>query len=196
MDSQTFSSFIRRVRGGDERAAVELVERYGPTIRRVVRVRLRNPRLQRLVDSVDICQAVFASFFVRTALGEYDLENPDQLLKLLTAIARNKLALLERRERAVRRDLGRVNWAVPVEDCPAPASSSPSRQFAARDLLDEARRRLTPDELVLLERRSQGLGWPEIGVELGANPDALRIRLARAVARVARDLGLEQGLPG
>jgi RNA polymerase sigma factor (sigma-70 family) len=191
VDTPTFSEFIRRVRNGDERAAVQLVERYGPTIRRAVRVRLRNPRLQRLIESVDICQSVFASFFVRTALGQYDLDHPDQLLKLLTTIARNKLALQERRERAVRRDAGRINGAVTVENCPAPASSDPSRQLAARELLDEARQRLTPNELGLLDRRCQGLGWAEIGAELAGNPDALRIRLARAVARVTRELALE-----
>jgi RNA polymerase sigma-70 factor (ECF subfamily) len=194
MPAATFSAFIGRVRSGDERAAVELVERYGPAIRRAVRVRLRDPRLQRLIESVDICQSVFASFFVRTALGQYDLENPDQLLRLLTRIARNKLAFQERRARARRRDLGRVNWAATVDNCPAPASSNPSQQLAARELLDEARRRLTPEELVLLDRRSLGLGWSQIGAELGANPDALRIRLARAVARVTRDLGLDQDL--
>jgi RNA polymerase sigma factor (sigma-70 family) len=196
LDGPTFSAFIRRVRGGDERAAVELVDRYGPAIRRAVRVRLRDSRLQQLIESVDICQSVFASFFVRTALGQYDLDHPDQLLKLLTTIARNKLALLARRERALRRDRGRVNWAASVEDCPAPATSSPSRQFAARELLDEARHRLTQAELMLLERRSQGLGWAEIGAELGANPNTLRIRLARAVARVTRDLGLDEVLYG
>jgi RNA polymerase sigma-70 factor (ECF subfamily) len=195
MPGPTFSSFIRRIRSGDERAAAELVERYGPAIRRAVRVRLRDSRLQRLVESVDICQSVFASFFVRTALGQYDLDHPDQLLKLLTGIARNKLALQARHERAGRRDQGRVNWAATVEDSPAPDSSSPSRQFAARELLDEARRRLTPGELMLLDRRSQGLGWAEIGAELGAKPDALRIRLARAVARITRDLGLDDDVP-
>ena len=87
-DDPGFAEFIRRVRSGDERAAAELVERYGPAIRRAVRVRLRDPRLQRLIESVDICQSVFASFFVRTALGQYDLESPDQLLKLLATIAR------------------------------------------------------------------------------------------------------------
>jgi DNA-directed RNA polymerase specialized sigma24 family protein len=151
--------------------------------------------LQRLIESVDICQSVFASFFVRSALGQYDLDDPGQLLRLLTAIARNKLAIQARRERADRRDPGRVNWAAAVENCPAPASTSPSRQIAARELLDEARRRLTPEELVLLERRSQGLSWAEIGAELGANPDSLRIRLARAVARVTRDLGLDEDPP-
>jgi RNA polymerase sigma-70 factor (ECF subfamily) len=187
----TFSGFIRRVRGGDEHAAVELVERYGPAIRRAVRIRLRDPRLHRLIESVDICQSVFASFFVRTALGQYDLENPDQLLKLLTTIARNKLAHQARRERADCRDQGRVNRDAAVEEFPAP-SSSPSPQVGARELLSEARRRLTAEERTLLERRSQGQGWSEIAAELGGTPDALRIRLARAVARVTRELGLDE----
>src|SRR5438067_2234200 len=97
VDEISFKTFIRRVRAGDGHAAMELVERYGPAIRRAVRVRLRDPRLQRLVESVDICQSVFASFFLRTALGQYDIESPDQLLRLLSTIARNKLANQARR---------------------------------------------------------------------------------------------------
>ena len=72
----SFAEFIRRIRAGDEQAAMDLVVRYEPAIRRAVRVRLRDPRLRRLVESVDICQSVFASFFVRTSLGQYDLDSP------------------------------------------------------------------------------------------------------------------------
>jgi len=68
-EEPSFAEFIRRVRAGDERAAAELVERYEPAIRRAVRVRLRDPRLRRLIESVDICQSVLATFFVRAALG-------------------------------------------------------------------------------------------------------------------------------
>jgi RNA polymerase sigma-70 factor (ECF subfamily) len=190
-DDLGFSEFLRRVRGGDERAAAELVARYGPAIHRAVRVRLRDPQLRRLIDSVDICQSVFASFFVRTALGQYDLESPDQLLKLLATIARNKLANHARRERADRRDQGRLDRGAAIEDCPATVSS-PSCQLAARELVEEARRRLSPEERALLERRTAGLGWAEIARDLGGTPDALRIRLARAVARIARQLDLDE----
>jgi RNA polymerase sigma-70 factor (ECF subfamily) len=186
-----FSDFIRRVRRGDEQAAAELVERYGPAIRRVVRVRLRDPRLHRLFESGDICQSVFASFFVRTALGQYDLESPDQLLKLLAAIARNKLAGQARRERAARRDQGRVQPGAVIEDYPAPISG-PSGQLATSELLEEARKRLTPAERELLEHRAVGRGWAEIAADLGGTPDALRVRLARGVARVTRQLGLDE----
>jgi RNA polymerase sigma-70 factor (ECF subfamily) len=157
-----------------------------------VRVRLRDSRLRRLIESVDICQSVFASFFVRTALGQYDLERPDQLLRLLVTIARNKLACHANRERADRRDQRRITPEAVLEDCPAP-DSSPSRQVAARELVQEARKRLTTDERALLERREQGLEWAEIAAELGGSPDALRVRLARAVARITRQLGLDEG---
>jgi RNA polymerase sigma factor (sigma-70 family) len=187
----SFKDFIRRVRAGDERAAMELVERYGPAIRRTVRVRLRDPRLQRLVEAVDICQSVFASFFFRTALGQYDIESPDQLLRLLSTIARNKLANQARRERADCRDQGRLNPAAMVEDCTA-SGASPSRQIEARELLEEARSRLSDDERHLFERRAQGASWAEIAAELGGSPDALRVRLARGVARVGKQLGLDE----
>ena len=56
---------IRRVRAGDEQAAAELVRRYEPLIRREVRFQLEDRRLCRVFDSMDICQSVLASFFVR-----------------------------------------------------------------------------------------------------------------------------------
>src|SRR5271166_2466222 len=90
-ENQDFQALLGRVRAGDAQAASELVRRYEPAIRRAARVRLVDTRLNRLLDSMDICQSVLASFFVRTALGQYELETPEQLLKLLAVMARNKL---------------------------------------------------------------------------------------------------------
>ena len=70
--------------------------------------------------------------------------------------------------------------------------SSPSQHAAARELLLEARRRLSPEERQLLELREQGHEWAAIATTLGGNPEALRKQLARAVQRVARQLGLDE----
>jgi DNA-directed RNA polymerase specialized sigma24 family protein len=91
MDETSFFEFIKRVRAGDEQAATELVRQYETEIRREVRLRLRDGRLRRDFDSVDICQSVLASFFVRAVLGQYELEQPQQLIKLLVTMTRNKL---------------------------------------------------------------------------------------------------------
>ena len=85
-EDTAFMDLIRRVRAGDEQASAELVRRYEPAIRIAVRVRLNDPGLRRLFDSMDICQSVLGSFFVRAALGQFELDNPDQLLKLLPSL--------------------------------------------------------------------------------------------------------------
>jgi RNA polymerase sigma factor (sigma-70 family) len=189
---RSFRELIDRVRAGDERAAADLVRRYEPAIRRAARVRLRDPRLGRLLDSMDICQSVLASFFVRAALGQYELGTPEQLLRLLVTMARNKVACQANAQRAGRRDHRRVVAAIDGRHDVASRDASPSRQVAARELLDEARRLLSPEERALLERREQGGDWAAIADELGGTPDALRMRLARAVDRVAQCLGLDE----
>jgi RNA polymerase sigma-70 factor (ECF subfamily) len=185
-----FAELIRRVRAGDPEAAAELVRGYEPTIRRTVRVRLRDQRLGRLFDSMDVCQSVLASFFVRAALGQFQLDTPEQLLKLLATMARNKLAGQAKRQQARCRDYRLVEGEA-LDSEPA-GGVTPSREAAARDLLAEARRRLTPGERLLLELRDEGRTWEEIAATLGGSPDALRIRLTRAVKRIAAELGLDE----
>src|SRR5437588_9826371 len=135
-EGAAFSELIRRIRAGEETAAAELVQRYESTIRRVVRLRL-DPRLRRVCDSMDICQAVLCSFFVRAASGQYELETPEQLLKLLATMARNKLSKAGRHQRAARRDNRRVEAGSAEDREVAAAEASPSRQFAAKELLAE-----------------------------------------------------------
>jgi RNA polymerase sigma factor (sigma-70 family) len=191
-DETSFEELMRRVRAGDGQAAEELVRRYEPAIRRVVRVRLVDERLKRLFDSMDIAQSVFGSFFVHAALGDYELATPDELLGLLMTMSRRKVIDKSRRAGAARRDYRRVTEGADGREQNLPATDpSPSRQVAARELLDEMRRRLTDTERAIADRRAAGLNWPEIAAELGGTPDALRKQLSRAAERVSQELGLE-----
>jgi RNA polymerase sigma factor (sigma-70 family) len=198
--TESFRTLIARVRAGDEQAAAELVRHYEPAIRRAARVRLVDTRLNRLLDSMDICQSVMASFFVRAALGQYELETPDQLLKLLATMTRNKLAGQVKGHAAARRDFRRVTAAQGDRDDEAGSGAeriagrdpTPSRDLAARELLDEALRRLSPEEKRILDCREQGGQWADIASELRSSPEAIRKRLARAVDRVAQELGLDE----
>jgi RNA polymerase sigma-70 factor (ECF subfamily) len=197
---EPFRELIARVRAGDEQAAGELVRRYEPAIRRAARVRLVDTRLNRLLDSMDICQSVLASFFVRAALGQFELETPDQLLRLLATMTRNKLAGQVKGHGAARRDFRRITAArsdrADEEDAGAERIAghdpTPSRDLAARELLEEALRRLSPEEKRILDCREQGGQWSQIAAELGSSPEAIRKRLARAVDRVAHELGLDE----
>jgi RNA polymerase sigma factor (sigma-70 family) len=191
-ENAAFADFISQIRAGDDQAARELVERYEPVIRREVRLRLRDQRLASRFDWADVCQSVMASFFVRAALGQYELNAPEQLLKLLATMARHKLADRVDRERAGCRDNRRVEEGDGEMGQVAATASSPSRQLAARELLQEVLRRLSPDERQLVELRNQGLDWPAIASQVGGSPEALRKRLSRATDRIAEELGLDE----
>jgi RNA polymerase sigma-70 factor (ECF subfamily) len=192
-DDTPFAEFLRRVRAGDEWAAVELVRRYEPALRLEIRLRLKDPKLRRLLEPADLCQSVLKSFFVRAAAGQYDLDSPGELLALLRKMARNKVAEQTRKQHAMRRDLRRDvslhEGAQPV----AGADPSPSRIAIGRETLAAFRERLTPAELQLADLRSQGCEWSEIARELGRTTQALRKQLARGVNRAAREIGLDEG---
>src|SRR5690348_6301257 len=92
-----FRELIGRVRTGDAEAAEELVRTYEPAIRIVVRRRLTDSALRRIVDSMDIAQSVLGAFFVRAASGQFELTTPQQLKKLLVTMALNRIRNLARR---------------------------------------------------------------------------------------------------
>jgi RNA polymerase sigma-70 factor (ECF subfamily) len=190
-DAPAFASLIQRIRAGDPEAATNLVRQYEPTIRRVIRFRLVDARLGAAFDSMDICQSVLASFFVRTAAGQFEFHTPDDLVKLLVTMARNKLASQARKERAERRDHRRALAGVD-ENRLAGRDPTASQQVAAQELLQEIQRRLTPEERQLVELRHQGQDWAAIAEQLGETPVVLRKRLSRALDRVTRALGLDE----
>jgi DNA-directed RNA polymerase specialized sigma24 family protein len=99
-DNTTFAEFLRRVRAADERAAAELVSRYEPALRLAIRLRMKDPKLRRLLEPADLCQSVLKSFFVRAATGQYDLDSPEKLLALLRTMGRNKVAEQTRKQQA------------------------------------------------------------------------------------------------
>jgi RNA polymerase sigma-70 factor (ECF subfamily) len=190
-EEASFQDLIRRVRSGDDDAAAELVRRYEPAVRRVARIRLGEAHLQRVLDSMDICQSVFASFFVRAALGQLDLDTPEKVLSLLVAMSRRKVVDRVREASAARRDYRRLEPNAPSERLVLARDPSPSQQVAAAELLQEFRKRLTEDERRLAEERADGREWAQIAAEHGGNPEALRKQLARAVQRVADELGVD-----
>src|SRR5579862_9609855 len=137
-EDATFKDLIRLIRRGDERAAAELVQRYERVIRRTVRIHLQDPHLERVLDSMDICQSVLGSFFVRMNLGQFEIESPHQLLKLLTSMARNKLNDQARKFRTQRRDVRLLKQEEEAHLNALPAAdATPSRILLGKELLEK-----------------------------------------------------------
>ena len=189
--SSSFNELLRRLTAGDQRAAEQLVRDYEPVVRREVRFRLRGPGVRAQVDSMDICQSVLAGFFVRAAGGGgFDLNEPADLVRLLVTMTRNKVAekvrWQHRRRRDSRRTVGEAGASAVTGDDP-----SPSRVVSGRELLDQVRQRLGAEERRLAELRAGGRSWDDIAAELGGTPGARRKQLARALDRVAGELGVD-----
>jgi RNA polymerase sigma factor (sigma-70 family) len=185
MKDAEFEEFLQAVRAGDQQAAEELVHRFEPAIRHVIRIRLRNHPVRRVLDSMDICQSILAHFFKQAAVGRFEIHTPEDLGNLLVTMALNRLRTRIHRER-------NHTGGLPDDWQPATEDSSPSQKATHQDLMAEVRLRLSPDEQCLYDLKLLGHTWPEIARQIGGNENALRIRLTRAIARVSKELHLNE----
>ena len=190
-----FLTYVARLRAGDQAALEELVARYTPVIKLEARMRLRSPHLRAVLDSMDVCQSVLKSFFLRAAAGQFDIDRPEDLRKLLVQMACNKSLEAARREYAQKRD-ARRSVGLGDEAHQVPGGDDPVGEVEWQELLMRGRQMLSPDERKLAEARAAGQTWEEIAAALGGTPDGLRMQFSRAQARVAEALGLETGHGG
>jgi len=195
MHESEFCQLIERLRGGDNSAVGLFLDRFGGAIQREVRFLLLDARLRRIVSDSDVCQSVLLQFFVGLWAGKYDFREPSDLRGLLKEMVRTRVTDMARRWTAQRRDVRRnVAIADVAPSIPGTWSSTPSVVVAHAELIDEIKRRLSSQEKNILELRQQDIGWPEIAVRLGGNrgPEAVRKQYERALARISKDLALEE----
>jgi RNA polymerase sigma factor (sigma-70 family) len=175
-------AFLARIRAGDEEAARELLTRYEPKVRLVVRRQL--PRILRSrFDSLDFLQSVWRSFFRRMQAGPDDFEDPRHLVAFLARAAQNKVIDEYRRACSRKQDvhLEEPLWAEGSRPRELVAETdSPSEVAEAREAFSRLRDLLPEDRRAILELKVQGLSSQEIGVRLGLSE--------RTVRRVLEDL--------
>jgi DNA-directed RNA polymerase specialized sigma24 family protein len=187
-EDASFRDLMARVRAGDPHATLQLVRDYEWAIRLQVRVRLTQPDLRRLLDSLDVVQLVWASFFPRAAAGQYELQDPKKLLNLLITLAHHKLLDQAKRLRRRRRGEGRAAHGLASVGEPTDPHPGPEQEATERDLVREVRQRLAPREQDLWDQRLLGRSWDEIAAAQGASADVLRIHFHRALERATRQL--------
>jgi hypothetical protein len=187
----TFGELLHRVRLGETVAEESLERRYESAIRIAVRTRLLDPALRRHFDSVDICQSVLASFFLRAATGQFDLQDSAQLVALFSKMAQNKLAMHARQHQRARRDLRRVvSLADSSIDSPSSAPQ-PDQVAIGRETLDRAYAMMDPQVRDIALRRVEGDGWDDIAMQLGGTAVGRRKQYHRAIERIAVTLQLD-----
>jgi DNA-directed RNA polymerase specialized sigma24 family protein len=180
-----FLELIARVSRGDADAAGVLVRRYETAVRVAIRIRLSDPILRRQLDSMDVCQSVLASFFIRAATGAFDLHGPRQLVALLMKMAQNKLATHARNQYRQRRDVRRLHESFGARNRFVSSAPGPARHVEGKELLNRALELMSTETRGIAERRMRGESWLEIAAVIGGTPEARRKQYDRAVAHIA-----------
>lgn len=186
MQANDFESFIKRVSDGEEEAAWELVETYGPYVLRSVR-RILDADIRSKFDSADFVQAVWVSFFS----GRCDyrrLHKPEELVAFLTTMARNKLITeLRRRKKTqkydVRRELKTDPWRLALNSAAASRDPTPSQWAMARERWQLIMHNQPDHYQEIVKRRLRGETYQSIAEEMGLNERTVR----RVLERILRE---------
>lgn len=97
-------SLVRSIRDGDGTAANDLFKRYIHKLDRLAGMQLAGELSGRL-DSEDITQSVFRTFFRRIGEGQYEVPHGETIWKLLAVITLNKIRSVGTHHRAAKRDI-------------------------------------------------------------------------------------------
>jgi len=187
MASRELQEFFAALRSGDPETVERSLNRLDPSLRRIIRSRLKDGRLRSVADTSDIFQSLVKDFLFQNVSEPSPSESSAGMYAYLAAAACHKIQAKLRKER--RHAGGLADNFEPVSLEPPPTKPFEDREFveAVRDRLGEDRRRLF--DLAL-----QGLAWTEISAIVGGKPDALRMRLRRGIAAVLSELGEEERL--
>ena len=167
---QDFSdqTLVRRLKGGEEDAATALYVRYAKRLHRLAKYQTSD-ELSYRVNSDEIVQTVFRTFFRRASQGQYAVDDEDSLWKLLLVIALNKIRKLSDFHHAQKRDMRRTST------CEPGFFDSKSRQRSGDEVAHSVLK-LTIDELLsdlpdshkeIIQLRIDGNSLPEISYKSG-----------------------------
>ncbi len=189
-DRLSFADLLCRIRGGDQDAAVELVDRYTRRLVGLARNHL-DSRIRAKEDPQDVIQSVFKSFFHRCARGQFHLANHDDLWALLVSLTLHKCGHRIDYYTAAKRDVYRET---PAQLSPAKSASleweavarepSPVEAAMLADLVEHLLSGLEPHQREIVRLSLEGEGTAQI---------AGRVRVSRrTVQRVLDDVREER----
>ena len=185
MATPEYHEFLAVLRSGDRQAVEELLRQLDPFLRRIIRLRLIDGRLRHVTDTTDILQSLLKNFLSQRQKDHLPAPGADGLYAYLAAAVHHKIQTRARKER-------RHAGSLPDDWEPASPEPSPPQQVEGRDFSQAIRARLPEPARRLFDLKAQGLTWTEIAAQVGGQPDALRMRLRRAIATVLGALGHEE----
>ncbi|MBL9080802.1 MAG: sigma-70 family RNA polymerase sigma factor [Planctomycetales bacterium] len=189
VSGQPLAALLQKVSFGDDSAAEMLLQQFGPVVLRTVRLRL-NEKLRRKLESVDLVQAVWQSFFGNfEELGHFD--DPNKLCAYLVRIAERKVFMAARYENRAKRGGGRLQQ---LDEVIADSSkmfgreSTPSKLAVAAETWEQMIAKLSARDQRILYLRNLGFTRVEIAEQLSIGEATVR----RVLDSLKATLGLEK----
>ncbi len=182
-------------RAGDPEAARVLFDRYVDRLVGVARRRLSQALASR-VDPEDVVQSVFRTFFGRLKEGRFQLDEQDDLCKLLVRITVNKTLRQVAFQKAAKRNPAHEAGQQDAEQGRLLAvldqEPGPEETVAFLDHLEHFLAKLSPKERKILELRVQGCTNDEIAAELHTTDRSVR-RVFERIRGLAEQEGFQPG---
>jgi RNA polymerase sigma-70 factor (ECF subfamily) len=174
----TTAQLLDRIRGGDARAREALVARIEPLLRRFAHGRV--PQLLRhQQDTADLVQLTWLKALDR--IDAIETREPGAFFAYLRTILINALRQ-SLRSHGRSPVVGGGDIAEVVESVLPAANADPTDWIAWEQALGT----LAPEHRGLVLMRFEfGMSFAEIGAETGESPDGVRMKLNRAIARMA-----------
>lgn len=192
-EPENLDALLARIRGGDESALAEVLQRYEPQLRLAARVML-GPRLRTQLDSLDLVQSVHRVLLPGLRVGKYDVTSISKLLALARTVVRRKVIRNWRRmNREQATETSKTADQERTNSVGSPHTGDPFPIVALNDLQQHILSGLTGSERELIELRIQGYSTVEIAEQLQCDAHALRARFGRLRQRL-RKVGFSEWL--
>lgn len=161
----TDHSLLRQVKDGKQDAADELYYRYANRLIALARNN-SSAELADQVESEEIVQSVFGSFFRGARLGYYDIPEGEELWKLFLVISLNKIRAKVAYHRAAKRD---SRMTVTSDEMDFRMSKIASAEIASHELdmtIDDAMKSMPSDYRTIVALRIEGYTISEVAEQV------------------------------
>jgi RNA polymerase sigma-70 factor (ECF subfamily) len=187
-EHRIFQDLLRRLQEGSQEAARELAETYGDHLRRCIRQRLPR-KLRSQYDSIDFVQLVWQSVFLEPdKLPE--LQDPEQFIRFLAGIARNKVLGVGRHLQTQKKDVDREVRLDEVHSTESHNAVSrdptPSAVAVFREQWEQIVEQQPPRDKEVVEMRYEGNTFQEIADRLEIDESTAR-RIIRRLKKRKRE---------
>lgn len=194
MDPQGDRTLVHLWRSGDQDAAKKLFERYVEKLVALAKRRI-SERLSARIDAEDVVQSVFRTFFLRAREGQFKIQDPDDLCRLLARMTVHKTLRKVEHHTAAKRDAGaELRQGQDAQQRLAEfldREPSPDAANMFLDQLEHFMTQLKPAEQQILEMRMQGHSTEEIAEKLHTYDRKIR-RVMERIRGLAEQEGIGQ----